>query len=57
LRCPVCREKTRVIDTQKDGGFSRWRRRECTECLTRFKTFEVIEHKSLPEYIAKKTER
>lgn len=55
MKCPICRNKTRVIDTQRNPGLTLWRKRECLECLTRFKTYEVIEHKSMSDFVLSKT--
>lgn len=49
MRCPKCGNlEDRVIDSRasKDGASIR-RRRECTECLLRFTTYEEIERASL----------
>ena len=55
MTCPFCSsEKTRVIRTVKrtmsDGDIYVCRRRECTECQSRFNTFETYELSS-PEAI------
>ena len=55
MNCPICNSKTVVIDSRnhKKG----WkRRRECTECMTRFNTFEGLDVRSLPEYLRFKLE-
>ncbi len=49
MRCPKCaNQEDRVIDSRssKDGASIR-RRRECTECLHRFTTYEEIERAEL----------
>ena len=49
MRCPKCGNlEDRVIDSRssKDGASIR-RRRECTQCLHRFTTYEEIERASL----------
>ena len=56
MKCPVCRHKTRVTNSRSNGAFHTFRYRECTKCLTRFKTVEVIEHKSMDDYILSKME-
>lgn len=45
MRCPFCREgETRVTDSRLcDDGMQVRRRRECTECNTRFTTYEQAE--------------
>ena len=43
MRCPFCNfEDTKVIDSRPADGRKR-RRRECTKCLKRFTTYEIIE--------------
>ena len=49
MRCPKCgNQEDRVIDSRssKDGDSIR-RRRECTECLHRFTTYEEIERATI----------
>lgn len=51
MKCPICgNEETKVIDSRKGINEVR-RRRECTECLTRFTTSEVVIFKSINKYI------
>lgn len=49
MRCPKCGNlEDRVIDSRvSKNGVSIRRRRECTECLLRFTTYEEIERASL----------
>jgi len=56
MRCVVCGGKTRVNTSGMKGSKVR-RYRECTDCLTRFVTFEEINYKSLPDYIRKKVKK
>lgn len=51
--CPVCSGNTRVINTRPKENTIR-RRRECTECLTRFSTYEKMDIDSIPEYVRDK---
>lgn len=48
MNCPICRQESRVLE--KNGSD---RRRECTKCLARFTTTEVLkaEHKRLTEAV------
>ena len=41
---------TRVINTRPKENTIR-RRRECTECLTRFSSYEKMDIDSIPEYV------
>ena len=54
MKCPFCGyEESRVVDSRPtDEGERIRRRRECTRCLKRFTTYEVIE--SLPLIVVKK---
>jgi transcriptional repressor NrdR len=54
LECPYCGEpNTRVVDSRREKIKSEVRRRrECTECLKRFTTFERIE--DIPVMVIKK---
>jgi transcriptional repressor NrdR len=57
LKCPYCGfEDTKVLDSRptEEGGAIR-RRRECTNCLRRFTTYERIE--DLPLIVIKKDGR
>lgn len=40
MRCPRCREDTRVVDCRLRGGNMK-RRRECVSCGERFNTWET----------------
>ena len=43
MRCPFCGfEDTKVIDSRPADGKKR-RRRECSNCMKRFTTYEVVE--------------
>lgn len=42
MTCPVCEEKTKVIDSRPNLD-TIWRRRECTACGYRFTTIEMDE--------------
>ena len=53
----MCRNRARVLGTRTSIGFDIWRTRECPECLTRFKTIEVIDRKGISDYIRLKVER
>lgn len=50
MNCPICENKAKVINTTRR---KRWtsRRHECRECLTRFRTVEKIDLKSIPKYL------
>ena len=50
MNCPVCGSKTTVMGSRIKGKRMN-RRRECTECLTRFNTFEGIDVLSIPEHL------
>jgi len=54
LNCPYCGDsETKVIDTRPaDEGASIRRRRECTQCKSRFTTYEKIEE--VPLVVVKK---
>ena len=54
MKCPFCGfEESKVIDSRPtDEGESIRRRRECTSCLKRFTTYEIIE--SVPVIVVKK---
>ncbi|HHW30438.1 MAG TPA: transcriptional repressor NrdR [Clostridiaceae bacterium] len=54
MKCPFCgHEEDRVIDSRPtDEGTSIRRRRECTNCLKRFTTYEKVEN--LPLIVIKK---
>ena len=54
MRCPFCGcEESKVIDSRPtDEGERIRRRRECTSCLKRFTTYEIIE--SVPVIVVKK---
>lgn len=45
MKCPICyNRETKVTDSRTTDDFLRIRRRrECTRCLNRFTTYEVIE--------------
>lgn len=48
MTCPICGEKTRVVDVRKNR-----RRRECLNCLSRFNTEETLLIDSLDPYVLK----
>ncbi len=54
MKCPFCGyEESKVIDSRPtDEGERIRRRRECTSCLKRFTTYEIIE--SVPVIVVKK---
>jgi transcriptional repressor NrdR len=54
MKCPFCYyEESKVIDSRPtDEGERIRRRRECTSCLKRFTTYEIIE--SVPVIVVKK---
>lgn len=54
MNCPVCKGKTRVLETRLH--LNGRRKRECLECLTWFYTYEKIDFNSLPDYILAKSE-
>ena len=44
MKCLKCAGVTRTLETREDNlGVTLRRRRECTECKTRFSTFEINE--------------
>jgi transcriptional repressor NrdR len=56
VNCPECNGATRVLESRRgDAGASVRRRRSCTECETRFTTFERIELERL--YVSKRDGR
>ena len=54
MKCPFCGDQdSKVVDSRhSEDGISIRRRRECTRCLRRFTTYEVVE--SLPIIVVKK---
>ena len=50
MNCPICNHKTIVIDSRLQINKIK-RRRECTECMTRFNTYEELDYNSLPAYV------
>lgn len=50
MKCPICQSETKVIDSrpQQKGTY---RRRECTECLTRFTTQELVILESMEKHL------
>ncbi len=54
MKCPFCGcEESKVIDSRPtDEGERIRRRRECTSCMKRFTTYEIIE--SVPVIVVKK---
>lgn len=57
MKCPVCgNNKSGVFDTRIDENGEVLRRRECTECLTRFKTRESAIYVIPPRY-ARRTKK
>ncbi|WP_456236255.1 NrdR family transcriptional regulator [Amphibacillus xylanus] len=57
MKCPVCNNKTRITNSRSVANTRTRRMRECVDCLTRFKTIEIMEYTSLPDYILSKLER
>ena len=53
MRCLLCDEKTKVLDSRYRNEMV-VRVRECPNCLTRFKTQEKIDGKSLDDYVLNK---
>lgn len=53
MRCLLCGEKTKVLDSRYRNEMV-IRARECPNCLTRFKTQEKIDRKSLDDYVLNK---
>lgn len=53
MRCLICGEKTKVLDSRYRNEMV-IRTRECTNCLTRFKTQEKIDGESLDDYVLNK---
>lgn len=54
MRCPYCKNDTKVVDKRDKENITR-RRRECLKCKKRFTTYERIETKEL--IIIKKDKR
>jgi transcriptional regulator NrdR family protein len=55
MKCPICGGKARCYDPRYNSKtYSTNRRRECVDCLTRFKTVETIVFDSLPDYLREK---
>lgn len=50
MTCPVCGEKTKVVDSRPYGCESIWRKRECLECKHRFETMEYEVEKVKGKY-------
>lgn len=57
MKCPVCNNKTKVIGSRSVSPSRKRRTRECAECLTRFKTIELMDYSSLSDYILMKMAR
>ncbi len=56
MRCPVCHNDSKVVETRvNDNGTSIRRRRECIVCGKRFTTYEKIE--DMPLIVVKKDGR
>lgn len=56
MKCPFCNsEDTKVIDSRISPDGSTKRRRECSECLKRFSTYERFEENQI--YVVKKDNR
>ncbi len=53
MKCPICKTKTRVLDSREYGKGMR-RHRECPECLTRFHTTEFIVINTLDKHLKDK---
>lgn len=56
MNCPICGERTKVIDSRFIKNRVT-RTRECPECMTRFRTFEGMDFNSIPEYLKDKVSR
>jgi hypothetical protein len=55
MKCPICNHKTITLDVRASKkGYTTYRRLECVECLTQFKTTEIIIFDSLPVYLREK---
>ena len=54
MKCPFCGDtESKVVDSRhSEDGLSIRRRRECTGCLRRFTTYEIVE--SLPIIVVKR---
>ena len=54
MKCPFCGDQdSKVVDSRhSEDGISIRRRRECTRCLRRFTTYEVVE--TLPIIVVKR---
>ena len=53
MKCLLCDGKTRVLNSRYRNEMV-VRMRECLDCLTRFKTQEKIDGKSLDDYVLNK---
>lgn len=53
MKCPICQSETKVIDSRANNKSIR-RRRECSECLTRFNTSENLIITSLDKHLVDK---
>ncbi|WP_033016772.1 hypothetical protein [Geobacillus stearothermophilus] len=54
MRCPICGGRTKVLDVREKRDKVK-RRRECSDCLTRFNTEEKLVVKSLDEYLIRRS--
>ncbi|ACD47101.1 hypothetical protein [Geobacillus phage GBSV1] len=53
MRCPICGGRTKVLDVREKRDKVK-RRRECSDCLTRFNTEEKLVIDSLDEYLIRR---
>lgn len=55
MKCPVCKTRSRVIDSREPNlHLVIHRTYECPECFTRFKSSEKVLFESIPSYIRNK---
>lgn len=55
MKCPICGyEKSQVLETRQYADGRILRRRECPECLTRWRTHETFDRVILPSPPTKK---
>lgn len=47
MKCPVCESTETVVIDSRPRDKRVFRRRECTRCLSRFSTFEVVNPESI----------
>jgi transcriptional regulator NrdR family protein len=53
MDCPICKGKTKVLESRKTNN-TITRKRECVECFTRFSTEESIILDSISNYLKKR---